>query len=69
LRLELLHSSCGVVDEGEASRLATTELCAESEDRDGLLVALVQLRELLAEVILGDVGALGVEDVTEKEIC
>jgi len=62
--LELLHGLGGVVDEGEASGLATTELCAETKDIDLLLVGLVHASELLAEVILGDVGTTGVEDVT-----
>ena len=62
--LELLHGLGRVVEEGETGALATTELRAETEDGDGLLGLLVQLRELLAEFILGDVGAVGVEDVT-----
>lgn len=65
--LELLHGLVGVVDEGEAGALATTELGAETEDRDLLLGSLVQLGELLAELILGDVGAVGVKDVTVRE--
>lgn len=64
--LELLHGLGGVVDEGEASGLATTELGAETEDGDLVLGGLVELGELLAELILGDVGAVGVEDVTAR---
>jgi len=62
--LELLHGGSGVVEEGESSGLATTKLCAETKDGDGVLLALVELRELLAEILLGDIGALGVENVT-----
>ena len=62
--LELLHGLVGVVDEGEASGLAATELGAETEDGDLVLVGLVELGELLAELILGDVGTVGVEDIT-----
>ena len=62
--LELLHRLGAVVDEGEASGLATTVLGAETEDGDLVLVGLVQLGELLAELILGDVRAVGVQDVT-----
>lgn len=62
--LELLHGLGRVVDEGEASGLAATELGAQTEDGDLVLLGLVQATELLAELILGDVGAVGVEDVT-----
>jgi len=41
VRLELLHRCLRVVDERETGALATTELGAETEDGDGLLVALV----------------------------
>jgi hypothetical protein len=64
--LELLHRLGAVVDEGEASGLATTVLGAETEDGDLVLVRLVQLGELGAELILGDVGTVGVEDVTVR---
>lgn len=61
--LELLQGLGGVVDESEASALTTTVLGAETEDGDLVLVGLVQVGQLLAELILGDVGAVGVEDV------
>lgn len=63
LGLELLHGLGGVVDEGEARGLAATELGAQAEDGDLVLLGLVEAAELLAELILGDVGAVGVEDV------
>lgn len=53
--LELLQRLVGVVDESEASGLATTIVGSHSEDGDGVLLNLVGLGELLAEVILGDV--------------
>lgn len=62
--LELLHGLVGVVDESEASGLATTVLGAETEDGDLVLVGLVELGELLTELVLGDVGTVGVEDIT-----
>lgn len=65
LGLELLHGLGRVVDEAEAGRLAATELGAQAEDGDLVLGGLVEAGELLAELILGDVGAVGVEDVTE----
>lgn len=63
LGLELLESLGGVVDEGEASGLATTELGAQAEDLDLLFLGLVQAAQLLLELDLGDVGTAGVEDV------
>lgn len=66
--LELLHGLGAVVDEGEAGALATTVLGAETEDGDLVLLGLVELGELLAELILGDVRAVGVEDVTVQFI-
>lgn len=63
VRLELLQGLLGVVDQSEAGALATTVLCAETEDGDLVLVGLVQVGQLLPELILGDVGAVGVEDV------
>lgn len=65
--LELLHGLVAVVDESEAGALATTVLGAETEDGNLLLVGLVELGELGAELILGDVGAVGVQDVTVRK--
>ena len=62
--LELLHRLGGVIDEGEAGGLAATELCPQAEDADLVLVGLVETSKLFPEVLLGDVGAVGVEDVT-----
>lgn len=65
LRLELLHGLGGVVDEGEAGGLAATELGSQTEDGDLVLLGLVEGAKLLAELILGDVGTVGVEDVND----
>lgn len=62
--LELLHGLGGVVDKGEASGLAATELGAQAEDGDLVLAGLVHAGKLVAELILGDVGTVGVQDVT-----
>ena len=67
VRLELLQGLSGVVDQGEASALATTVLRAEAEDGDLILVGLVETGELVAQLILGDVGTVGVEDITSDE--
>jgi hypothetical protein len=69
LRLELLHGLGRVVDEGETGCLATTELRAQTEDGDLVLLGLVHGGKLLTELLLGDVGAAGVQDVTVGGEC
>lgn len=64
--LELLHGLGGVVDKGEAGGLAATELCPEAEHADLVLLGLVHAGELVAELLLGDVGAVRVEDITVR---
>lgn len=64
--LELLHGLGGVIDKSEASGLATTELGAETEDVDLVLGGLVEGGQLLAELVLGDVRTVGVEDIPVK---
>lgn len=67
--LELLQGFRRIVHEGETGCLATTELSLETKDVDLVLVGLVHLGELATEFILGDVGTVGVEDVTiEKKL-
>jgi hypothetical protein len=65
--LELLEGLRGVVDQGEAGGLAATELGAQAENADLVLGGLVHAGQLVAELILGDVGAGRVQDVTEGE--
>ena len=55
VRLELLQALIRIVDEGETSGLATTEVGAESEDGDLVLVYLVGSSKLLAELVLRDI--------------
>lgn len=64
--LEALHGLIAVVDERETRALATTVVCPETEDGDLVLAALVKLAELGPELVLGDVRARWVEDVTVK---
>lgn len=64
--LELLQGLGGIVHERETGRLAATELSLQTENVDLVLVGLVHLGELGTEFILGDVGAVWVEDVTIK---
>ena len=64
--LELLQRLVRIVDEGEAGGLAATVLCPEPENHDLVFVGFVEFGELGAEFVFGDVGAVGVEDVTAK---
>jgi hypothetical protein len=68
VRLELLQSLVGVVDEGETRALATTVLGPETEDGNLVLVGLVEVGQLAAELVLGDVGTVGVEDIPENNL-
>ena len=63
MRLKFLHHLMAVVYQSEAGRFASAVLCAEPEAGYLVLVGFVELGELLAEFVFGDVGAVGVEDV------
>jgi hypothetical protein len=62
--LKFLQRLWGIVDESETSCLSTTELSSQTENIDLILVGLVEFGELGSEFVLGDVGAVGVEDIT-----
>ena len=66
MRLKRLHPLCTIVDECETCALATTVLCSESEAGDLVFLAFVEFGELGAEFVLGDVGALWVENIAVK---
>lgn len=66
--LELLEGLGGVVHKGETSGLATTVLCLEAENVNLVLCGLVHLGEFATELLLGDVGAVGVEDITAQAL-
>lgn len=68
MRLEFLHCLDGIVDKGKASGLATTVLSAHAEDVDLIFVGFVHFGEFGAEVIFGDIGAVGVQDIAGGEI-
>ena len=53
-----------VVYQSEPGRFPSTVLCAETKAGHLVFVGFVELGELLSEFVLGDVGAVGVEDVT-----
>lgn len=61
--LELLHGFDGVIDECEAGGLAAAVRGAQAEDVDLVFVRFVDLGEFVAEVVFGDVRAVGVKDV------
>ena len=62
--LELLQCLWGIIDESETGCLSTTELSSQTENIDLILVGLVEFGELASEFFLGDVGTVGVEDIT-----
>ena len=63
LAVVLLSRVKGIIDEGEASGSAATELSLETEDRNVLLLGLQGLSQLGLDVTLGDVGLLGVDEL------
>ncbi len=67
MRLKLLHRLGRIIDEGEAGGFATTKLGSETEDADLVFGGLVETGELVAELFLGDVGPVRVEDITASE--
>lgn len=64
--LKSLGVSNGLVDQTETSGLSTTELSSETENRDSILVSLVQLSQSLSQLILGDVSSVWVQDVNDE---
>ena len=62
--LKFLHHLMAVVYQSEPGRFTSAVLCAKPEARHLVLVGFVELGELLAEFVFGDVGTVGVEDVT-----
>ena len=66
LGLELLLGRLIVVDQGEASAATSTKVCPEAEGDDTGGVGLVDTGELVGEIRLGDVGAVGVENVDDE---
>ena len=65
LWFKLLGRVQRVVDQGESSRLATTESSTEAKHENVFLIGLVELGQLFAEVVLGDVGTARVQDVDD----
>lgn len=65
LGFESLEGISVIVDEGETSRLGTTESSLETENDDGILVDVVHLSELFANVSLGAVSQTGMDDVQD----
>ena len=53
--LELLQTLDGVVDQSEASGLATSEMRAQTEHGNRPLVGFVEVSQLAAKVILRDI--------------
>ena len=66
LGLELLLGCLIVVDERKSGATSSTKVCPETEGDDTVLVRLVDARELLRDLALGDVWPRGVEDVNDE---
>jgi hypothetical protein len=62
--LKFLQRFWRIVHERETGCLSATVLCLQTENVDLVLVGLVHFSELASEFILGDVGTVGVEDIT-----
>ena len=67
LGLELLLRSLIVVDQAKACAPSTTKRRPETEGDDTLLVGLVDRRKPFRELSLGDISAVGVEDVEDED--
>ena len=68
MRLKLLQRFRRIIDERETRRLSTTKLSLETENVHLVLVGLVEFGEFASEFVLGDVGAVGVEDITVSSL-
>jgi len=60
---KFFKSLISVVNQSKPSGLATTILCAETKNRNLVLVGLVQFSELGPKIVLGDIGPIGVENI------
>jgi len=65
MRLKFLQRLWRIVHKGKTSRLSTTELSLETENIDLVLAGLVEFGKLGSEFVLGDVGAIGVQDIND----
>lgn len=64
MRFKFLQGFRGIIYESEASCFSTTKLCAKTENAELILACLIHLGQFATEIILGDIGAAGMEDVT-----
>jgi len=60
---KFFESLIRVVNQSEASGLATTILCTKTENRDLVFIGLVHLCEPGPEILFGDIGFVGVENI------
>ena len=65
MRLEFLHRLIRVIYQRKSRAFTTAILCPEAENGDLVFVGFVELGEFVAEFVFGDVGAVGVKNVTE----
>ena len=55
-----------IVNERKSGALASTVLRSEAEAGDLVFVGFVEIRELLAELVFGDIGAIRVENIAMR---
>ena len=67
--LEFLGEVQGVVDQTEASGLATSKVGAEAEDEDHIRGSLVHACDLLTDLGLADSGTAGMQHIHNLESC
>ena len=65
LGLELAEGVLVVVDEAEAGGLSATELGLEAEHDGELGIGLVHTADNLGELVLGNIGTAGVDDIDD----
>ena len=66
LGLELLLRRLVVIDQRKTGAATSTKVCPEAEGNDTAGIGLVDARKLLGEIVLGDVRAVGVENVDDE---
>jgi hypothetical protein len=63
--LEFLEIGFGIIDQGEASRLSASKLCAESECLDSFFRDFVHTGETGTDIVFRKVGFGGMKDIDD----
>ncbi len=65
LRFELLEEVHGIIDKGKSSGLSTTKVGPESKAGNNIGSHFVHLGQLLGDLLLGDGGSAGMQDIND----